>query len=361
MVAIMPHWLGWTEGFGVLLTAVLLGLVFHYLTFKILEGLAKHTKTSFDDLLVKHLSNPTRLILLLMIVSFTLPFLDINPRAFDFLKHLISLCLIVSTAWLFIKIIHVLEDFILGQYKIDDPDNLRARKIHTQIEVLKRIVMVVIGILTLAAMLMTFEKVRQLGTSILASAGVIGIIVGVAAQRTIATFIAGFQIAVTQPISLDDVVIVENEWGRIEEITLTYVVVRIWDMRRLILPITYFIEKPFQNWTRVTADILGTVFLYVDYTVPIQPIRDELHRILKNSDIWDGKVWGLQVTNSNERTLELRALMSAPDAPNAWNLRCNVREKLIEFIQKNHPDGLPKVRAELKDLKNSGISHQTSG
>ena len=158
-------------------------------------------------------------------------------------------------------------------------------------------------------MLMTFEKVRQLGTSILASAGVIGIIVGVAAQRTIATFIAGFQIAVTQPIRLDDVVVVENEWGRIEEITLTYVVVRIWDMRRLVLPITYFIEKPFQNWTRLTSDILGTVFVYVDYTVPIQAVREELHRILQSSKLWDGKVWGLQMTNSTELTVELRALL----------------------------------------------------
>jgi len=199
-------------------------------------------------------------------------------------------------------------------------------------------------------MLMTFEKVRQLGTSILASAGVIGIIVGVAAQRTIATFLAGIQIAVTQPIRIDDVVIVENEWGRIEEITLTYVVVRIWDLRRLVLPITYFIEKPFQNWTRVTADILGTVFIYVDYTVPIQAVREELHRILQNSKLWDKKVWGLQVTNTTEHTVELRALMSAPDASSAWDLRCEVRERLVEFIQKNYPDGLPKVRAEIRDF-----------
>jgi len=142
---------------------------------------------------------------------------------------------------------------------------------------------------------------------------------------------------------------VENEWGRIEEITFTYVVVRIWDLRRLVLPISYFIEKPFQNWTRVTADILGTVFLYVDYMVPVQPIREELHRILKGSSYWNGTAWGLQVTNSTDRAVELRALMSASDASSAWNLRCEVREKLIEFIQKNYPDGLPKVRAEIRE------------
>jgi small-conductance mechanosensitive channel len=196
-------------------------------------------------------------------------------------------------------------------------------------------------------MLMTFPKVQQLGTTILASAGIIGIVVGMAAQRTIGNFIAGLQIAFTQPIRLDDVVIVENEWGRIEEITLTYVVVKIWDLRRLIVPITYFIEKPFQNWTRTSADILGTVYIYVDYTVPVDSIREQLQKILNESELWDKKVCVLQVTNATERTVELRALMSAPDASTAWSLRCQVREKLIDFIRENYPHALPKLRAEL--------------
>ena len=271
-----------------------------------------------------------------------------------------GLCLITATAWLLVNMTAVVEDFILSQYKVDVADNLQARKIQTQLQVFKRIVIVIIGILTLAAVLMTFEKVRQLGTSILASAGVVGIIVGVAAQRTLATFIAGLQIAVTQPIRLDDVVIVENEWGRIEEITLTYVVVKIWDLRRLIVPITYFIEKPFQNWTRVTSDILGTVFLYVDYSVPILAVRDELHRILKESELWDGKVWGLVPTNLTERTVELRALMSAQDASAAWNLRCTVREKLIEYVRNNYPEGLPKVRAEISKSGRDTVTHAES-
>ena len=197
-------------------------------------------------------------------------------------------------------------------------------------------------------MLMTFESVRQLGTSILASAGIAGIVVGFAAQRSIATLLAGFQIAMTQPIRLDDVVIVENEWGRIEEITLTYVAVRIWDQRRLILPITYFIEQPFQNWTRTSADILGTVFLYVDYRAPLDAIRAELDRILQASPSWDGKVKGLQVTNAQEQTLEIRALASAADASLAWDLRCEVREKLVQFLQRHHPESLPRIRAELQ-------------
>ncbi|MFP3912470.1 MAG: mechanosensitive ion channel family protein [Desulfobacteraceae bacterium] len=250
-----------------------------------------------------------------------------------------------------IKAVYILEELVLNQFKTDVADNLRARRIHTQIQILKKVVIVVVGLFALAVILMTFEKVRYLGTSILASAGIAGIIVGFAAQRSIATLLAGIQIAITQPIRIDDVVIVENEWGRIEEITLTYVVVRIWDLRRLVVPITYFLEKPFQNWTRTSADILGTVFLYVDYSVPVEAVREAFQRILEKSEKWDGRVSVLQVTNTTERTVELRALMSARDASTAWELRCHVREKLVEFLQKNYPHALPRLRAE--------ISHHT--
>ena len=184
----------------------------------------------------------------------------------------------------------------------------------------------------MVSMLMVFESGRHFGTAIIASAGVAGIIIGFAAQKSIATLLAGFQIALTQPIRIDDVVIVENEWGRIEEITLTYVVVRIWDLRRLVLPITYFIETPFQNWTRTSADILGTVFLHVDYTLPLDSLRSELTRILEGSPLWDRKVNVLQVTDAKPHTLEVRALASAADASAAWDLRCHIREQLIAFI-----------------------------
>ena len=199
--------------------------------------------------------------------------------------------------------------------------------------------------------LLQFDSLQPLGTGLLASAGVVGIIIGFASHQILANLLAGFQIAFTQPFRIDDVVIVEGEWGRIEEITLTYVVVRIWDQRRLVLPITYFINNPFQNWTRTTADIWGSVFIYVDYSVPIEKIREELKRIVSTTKEWDGKVAVLQVTDSSERTITLRALVSARNASDAWSLRCFVREKLISFLQNKYPDSLPKLRLEEKSVK----------
>ena len=195
---------------------------------------------------------------------------------------------------------------------------------------------------------MTFDKIRHVGMSILASAGILGVVIGFAAQRSLATLIAGLQIALTQPIRLGDVVIVEGEWGVIEELTLTYVVIKIWDLRRLVVPVTYFLEKPFQNWTRLSANLLGTVILHVDYMFPVDELRQALHEILVSSDNWDKQVWELQVINAGEHTIELRALMSAADSSTLWNLRCEVREKLLAFILENHPDYLPRVRAELE-------------
>jgi len=329
---------------------LLLGLIGHFLVFKILRKIAQRTGSRIDDSLIRHCYRPIQWTVVVFAIRLALPAAfpgEIPPSV----SQVVGLFLIAVVSWLLIKAVFPLEDLIVRRFEVNVKDNLRARKVHTQLRVLKRIVIIMVGLVALATMLMTFPKVRQLGTTILASAGIIGIVVGMAAQRTIAAFIAGLQIAFTQPIRVDDVVIVENEWGRIEEITLTYVVVRIWDLRRLIVPVTYFIEKPFQNWTRVTADILGTVFLYVDYTVPIDSVREELARVLKESQLWDGKVCVLQVTNTSERSVELRALMSAADASAAWGLRCEVREKLVEFIRTKYPQALPKLRAELHQVK----------
>jgi small-conductance mechanosensitive channel len=346
---ILQNWEAITIPLSIVAGTVLLAVAAHYLLFRILKRLAKGTETRVDDALVKHCAGPTRLIIPLLAASFILTLVGFPSEVLPLVKQTLALLWVVGLAWLVIKLAYVVEDLILSQYAMDVSDNLAARRVYTQIQILKKVVIVIVLILALATVLMTFEKVRQLGTTLLASAGLVGIIVGIAAQKSIATIFAGIQLAITQPIRIDDVVIVENEWGRIEEITLTYVVVQIWDLRRLIVPITFFLEKPFQNWTRISADILGTVFLYVDYTVPVEAVRTELTHILENSPLWDGQVCTLQVTNATERTLELRALISAADSSNVWGLRCEIREKLIEFIRQNYPDGLPKVRAELRE------------
>jgi small-conductance mechanosensitive channel len=310
--------------------------------------------SAWDEILVPLAGKTARLTLPLLALILGVPALSVSASTQLLLQNAVSLVLIGTVALVLLQLVNAAEALVLRQYRLDVRDNLQARKIYTQVTVLKKVGIVVIGIFTMASMLMVFDSVRQFGTSILASAGIAGIIIGFAAQRSIATLLAGFQIAFTQPIRLDDVVIVENEWGRIEDITLTYVTVRLWDMRRLILPITYFIERPFQNWTRTSAEILGSVFLYVDYKMPLQPLREELDRILEGSPYWDRKVKVLQVTDAKEHTVELRALASAADASLAWNLRCEIREKLISFVQAHYPENLPRVRAELQPATAEG-------
>jgi small-conductance mechanosensitive channel len=314
-------------------------------------GLASFSARSasvWDQVLIPLAGRTARLTLPLVALILGVPTLAVSPDTQLLVENAVSLLLIAAVALLLVQLVQAAETLVLRQYRIDISDNLQARKIVTQVTVLKKVALVIIGVFTLASMLMVFDSVRQFGTSILASAGIAGIIVGFAAQRSIATLLAGFQIALTQPIRIDDVVIVENEWGRIEDITLTYVTVRLWDLRRLVVPITYFIERPFQNWTRASAELLAGVHLHVDYTVPLGPLRQELTRILAESPYWDRKVNVLQVTDAREHTLEVRALASAVDASSAWNLRCEVREKLVEFLQARYPESLPRLRAELK-------------
>jgi small-conductance mechanosensitive channel len=351
MLAIFDNWRQFALPLGILLFAVVAALVAHYLLLKIFRRLSRAVAFIPPGAITKQFARPLRWVLLFVAILFALPLQPLSLKMYSTLGHFIALVLIGLVSWLLMAVVYLLNDCVVAGFDVDEEDNLRARKVHTQLRVVKRIAVVIVTILALGTMLMTFPRVRQLGTAVLASAGVVGIVIGMAAQRTIGTFIAGLQIAFTQPIRVDDVVIVENEWGKIEEITLTYVVVKIWDLRRLIVPITYFIEKPFQNWTRVTADILGTVFIYVDHTVPLDAVRQQLQKILNESELWDKKVCVLQVTNTTERTVELRALMSAADASKAWDLRCHVREKLVEFVRNNYPEALPKLRAQLDKQK----------
>lgn len=315
-------------------------LLSRWLRFICLKGFKIHLE------LLKY---PLRFLIPILCVAATSPLSRLPEKANFLISHIIDIALIVSFSWVAVKIIYILRDAGLERYDIDVRDNVRARGMHTQIRLIANIIVTVVIVFTVAFILMTFPEIKQIGVTILASAGIIGIVIGFAAQKTLGNLIAGIQIAITQPIRIDDVVVVENEWGKIEEITLTYVVVRIWDLRRLIMPIGYFLEKPFQNWTRTSADLLGTVIIYADYTIPVKEIRNELTNILKNSPFWDKKVDVLQVTNMNEKAVELRALMSAEDSSILWNLRCEVREKLLEFLQKKFPECLPRVRLLTKE------------
>ncbi len=338
----------WLWPGGILMGAVFLALIGHYFIFVAAAWLARRTDNVLDNALVLHARKGTRVLFPILAVFLTIPVLPLAPDAAGAIRHFFGLCLIASVGWLLIEITKVVNDLILAKHDVLDPDNLQARQIHTKFQIFNRIWMYLVVFLSLIFILMTFPAIRVFSISLFATAGLAGIVAAMAARPVLANFIAGLQVALTDTIRLDDVVIVEGEWGWIEEIGTTYVVVRIWDLRRLILPISYFIEHPFQNWTRKTADILGTVFIYADYTVPVEEVRKELHRILESSPLWDQKVWGLQITNATEQTLELRALMSAPDSSQAWDLRCDVREKLVQFLQQRYPQSLPKTRAEFK-------------
>jgi small-conductance mechanosensitive channel len=311
----------------------------------LLQSLSSRTEADWDDVLLPFAGKALRLMLPMVALILGTPALAVSEGAQQIVQNAVSLALIGTIGFILVQFVNAMAELVLQRYRIDVADNREARGVYTQVTVLKKIAVGVIALFAIASMLMVFQPVRQLGTAMIASAGVAGIVIGFAAQKSLGTLLAGFQIAMTQPIRIDDVVIVEGEWGRIEEITLTYVVVRIWDQRRLVVPITYFIEKPFQNWTRTSADILGTIFLQVDYAVPVDSVRQELTRILEGSPNWDRKVNVLQVTDAKERTLELRALASSSDASKSWDLRCEVREKLVAFVQKNYPDSLPRLRA----------------
>jgi len=332
-------------------------VAFFWLLFRVIRGIqtrmekwAAQSGSRIDNLLVPVVGAALRL---------TIPFIGLSVLAeavelsgtLDWLSgKLLGMFLIAGIAWLLLRAAKLTEKALLDEHRIDVEDNLSARKIYTKVSVIRKIANIIIIIVAVASILMMFDSVRQFGTSILASAGIAGIVLGLAAQKTLGNLIAGIQIAISQPIRIDDVVIVEGEWGRIEELTLTYVVVRIWDLRRLVLPINYFIERPFQNWTRTSADLLGTVFLHVDYTIPVSVLRKEFRHILDGHPLWDGKVCIVQVTDATPQTMELRLLLSTADASTGWDLRCEVREKMLAFIQKEYPGSLPRVRAEMHPI-----------
>jgi small-conductance mechanosensitive channel len=345
---------------GLLAGAVVLGLLAHYILFQIIGRFARRKSGQHGEqgavpaelpggvpgstAFVNRSRTPARIILPLLALVLAAPFAPLPAHLKEILEHTLEMGTIAGVGWGVIILVQLLGDMVFARYTIEVSDNLTARRIRTQTQVLQRTAVVIVTVITVGIMLMTFPAVRHIGTSLLASAGLAGLILGMAARSTLTNVIAGIQVALSQPIRIDDAVVVEGEWGWIEEIDSSYVVVRIWDLRRLIVPLSYFIEKPFQNWTRTRADLLGTVMLYTDFTAPVEEIRQELWRILKSTKLWDGKVWVLQVTDVTEKTMQLRALMSARNGPEAFDLRCYVRENLIKFLTEKHPQCLPQVR-----------------
>ncbi len=340
--------------FGIFLfcAVVVFGNGIHYLVFR----LVRKDQTDFQRRTLgirRYLAKPARAVFLTIGLLIVLPFV---PGISEVLRGRIAqfagIVLVLFLGWLAIGGVYVFQAITLSRFDTTVADNLRARRVHTQMQFIRRILIGMVVILDAGALLWSLhdESLWKYGTGLLASAGLASLMLAVAAKSTASNLIAGLQIALSEPIRIDDVVVLEGEWGRIEEITSTYVVVKIWDERRLVVPLSYFIEQPFQNWTRKRGDILGTAFLYVDYSVPVEPLRAELERIVKASPLWDRRVCGLQVTNLTDRTMELRCLVSSGGSSQNFDLRCLVREKMIEFLRDNYPHALPTMRLEMREV-----------
>ena len=347
------EWLLW-QVFGllaILSLAFVTGWLISYPAVALLRLIVRRTDYHWDDVLLEASRFTMRLCLILLIASVLSRYLKLSVPAQESFSGFLGSGLILVVAWLISRCVAILSTTLMQTLQEGSDasqnveDDLKARGARTQIIVLRRVIQIVVYVLAAALILTQFEVLRRVGTSLLASAGVAGVVIGIAAQKTISNVLAGIQLALTQPIRIGDTVILEGEWGTIEEINLTYVVLKIWDLRRLIVPVSRVLEAPFQNWTKTSPDLLGSIFLYADYTVPIERLREELSGFVADRPEWDGNVCNVLVTNVTEHTIEIRALISAADASRQWNLRCAVREHMIRFLQ--NLDGgsyLPKTR-----------------
>ncbi|MGV3509810.1 MAG: mechanosensitive ion channel family protein [Sphingobacteriaceae bacterium] len=332
----------------VVLTAIFLGLIVKFLIAWFLAFYYRRSDLYLISRITRRLSTVAYFLIPLLFLNFSIPLMKLTKTSAHYLDRWIEVGLIVTFAGVLVGVIKIVEDVIYHKFDYTKQNNLKERKIRTQIQFVRKFVVMIIVLITIAVVLLSFENMRKIGAGLLTGVGVGGIIIGFAAQKSLGNLLAGFQIAFTQPIRIDDVLVVEGEWGRVEEITLTYVVLKIWDQRRLILPINYFIETPFQNWTRTSAELIGSVFIYADHSLPIEPLRKELTRLLGLNKLWDGRVNALQVTDVKTDTIEVRVLVSAKDSGTAFDLRCYIREKLVLFIQQNYPQSLPKLRATIE-------------
>jgi len=341
----------WLYAIFLFSAVVVFGNAIHYIAFRLLRR--SETPSQRRSLgLGTYLAKPARAVFLTIGLRIILPFVPrIPPFLLGQIEQVVEVLLVLFLGWLAIGGVYVFRAVMLSRFDTTVADNLRARRIHTQMQFFLRVLIAFVVLLDAGALLWSLHDARlwKFGTGLLASAGLASLILATAAKSTASNFLAGLQIAFSEPIRIDDVVVIAGEWGRIAEITSTYVVVNIWDKRTLIVPLSYFIEQPFANWTRSGSDIMGTAFLYVDYSVPVEPLRAELLRVVEDSPLWDKHVCGLQVTNLSERTMELRCLVSSPDSGKNFDLRCLVREKMIEFLRINYPHALPTMRVELKE------------
>jgi small-conductance mechanosensitive channel len=335
----------WFGTFIVSVLAVLLAIGVHWVGGHILKRIAM--PYPLMSVILRYIEKPALVVLVLLLIEFVWTEAPETLRFIAPLRDATAFALIGAFTWLSVRLAGAIGEAIIQAHPIDSIDNLQARRIHTQARVLARSIMVVIVIVGIGGALMTIPSVRQIGASLLASAGVAGLIAGIAARPVLGNLIAGLQLALSEPLRLDDVVVIQGEWGRIEEITSTYVSVRIWDQRRLIVPLQWFVENSFANWTRSNSQIIGTVFLHVDYLMPLAPLRKELARILEQAPEWDRRVQVLQVTDATERTMQLRVLVSSQDSGLNWDLRCRVREGLLVFIQSHYRQYLPRARADV--------------
>jgi len=341
------QWLGLALALAV---AFPVGMTLGSLVVRVSGKIAQVTTTDWDDRLIKVVRGPVRLLIGTMLFVAALEALDLAPTPRQAVGRLVRIVSTMAIAWLAVRLVRLIGAVMqerAAAHAESAGDLFKARKVRTQVLVLQRVVVIAIWVLALALTLMQFAIVRSVGVSLLASAGVAGIVFGLAAQKTIGNLLGGIQLSITQPVRIGDTVIIEGEWGQVEEINLTYVVVKIWDQRRLVLPIAKFLDEPFQNWTKKETELLGTVFLYADYRLPVQQAREALDAILATEELWDERAKGLVVTDATERTIQLRCMVSAANASDAWDLRCAVRERMIAWLQELEGGRyLPVLRVE---------------
>ncbi len=344
----MPDWLA--EWLPVLLAAAV-ALLLAEVVFRVGQQLLRRASAGTPTAapLLAAIRRPAHLLVPTAALALMLNGAPDDLRGLATAHRIVGMVLVGSITWLLVAVVNAYADAVIARHPVSVADNLHARRVQTQTRVLARTVVGLIVLIGTALMLMVLPGVRQLGASLLASAGLAGLVAGFAARPVLGNLITGLQIGLSQPIRIDDVVVVEGEWGVIEEITGAFVVVRIWDQRRLVVPLQYWVEKPFQNWTRSSSELIGTVFFWVDYRMPLEPLRQALREACEASPHWDQRFCILQVTEAGERAVQLRALVTAASGPKAWDLRCHVRERLLDFVQREYPQHLPRLRADVND------------